>query len=343
MDFRRPADENDSVPTPRSTPVPSRFRSLLALLLAATIGGTGCDRVKDALRREPAVDTRWQGDSATLAANPLVLFHRYSREDGRTRIIPMAAIGDGGFRPLEFAGRGWRLFDLEYLQRGKQLTALRDGRAAGTVTMQRGMWEPTAIDTFPGCDNPSPAGMADVPQGVTLLTNRPPNPLNPVTPLSAGELAEVLARVPTLVAPTLGVGSGLLASRYKREVHVANTGVTSRPTVIVIYDDPEVVPDSVDLFTERPRHLVVILDRGVYGYRPSYTLKTVGNGKSPFRLRFKDYADLDGDGRAELMFSLRPRETKDLPAEWELVTSIMRFEGEAWREQLRWLRVRCGF
>ena len=40
------------------------------------------------------------------------------------------------------------------------------------------------------------------------------------------------------------------------------------PLAIRVAIDPEVVADSVRQMGARPRHLVVVLDKGVYGYKP---------------------------------------------------------------------------
>lgn len=296
---------------------------------------TGCDRVKRSLRPDNS-DPRWQGDSALLAAKPEFLF-RMLRDSTGERVFPMATVGSLGFRPIAFGDRGWRAFDLLYLQKGTRLTSYHEGVATGATEMTRGMWDPPTdpLDTLPGCPVVVPSGKATVSQNTWLLTSGKRPPLKPVTPLSSAELQAALSTVSTLVAPTSGIAGAILA-KYRREVFVVASGIGSRPSIVVLYDDPESLSDTVASIAQRPRQLVVVLDRGVYGFRPSYTFTTLGNRRAAPRIRFLDYLDVDGDGRAELFFGLRnPRP--------QLYTIVLRFENENWREILRFEGNRCQF
>jgi hypothetical protein len=122
--------------------------------------------------------------------------------------------------------------------------------------------------------------------------------------------------------------------RYRRELYVAETGNGPRPTIVVVYDDPEVVADSVRQIGARPRHLVVVLDKGVFGYKPTFIYTTLGNKRSPPRYRYLDHIDVDDDGTSELFFGLR---STGAP----LYTIVLRYEADAWRERLRNERRRC--
>ena len=304
---------------------------MLLPLLAGVVGLSGCEKIKAAIRPANGGDARWQGDSSLLASNPEFLF-RVKRTDKDVRIVPLTTVGSQGFRPVFFGNRGWRAFDLAYLQKGTKLTAYRDGRPAETVEMTRGMWEPPTdpLDTLAGCAVIVPSGKAQVSPDVSLLTSGRRAATHAVKSLSAGELQEALRTVTQLIAPTAGV-SGSMLSRYKREVHVVQSGVSEWPSILVIFDDPEPVADSITPIGQRPRHLIVILDRGRYGYRQSYSYSTVANRKALPRYVFLDYLDVDDDGRAELFFGLRnpPR------AQNAMYTFVLHFENDAWRERLR--------
>jgi hypothetical protein len=312
--------------------LPSRsLRPLLLPLLAGVVGISGCDRLKAAIRPSAGVDLRWQGDSTVLASKPEFLF-RVKRTGNDVRVVPLTTIGSQGFRPLFFGNRGWRAFDLQYLQKGLKVTAHRDGRPAETVEMIRGMWEPPSdpLDTIVGCAILVANGRAQVPPGVTLMASSRRAAPRSVKSLSDGELQDALRKVTQLIAPTAGI-SGSNLSRYKREVHVVQSGVSEWPSILVVFDDPEPLADSVSPLGQRPRHLIVILDRGRYGYRQSYSYSTVANRKSPPRLVFLDYLDVDDDGRAELFFGLR-----NPPTEFNtMYTFVLHFDNEAWRERLR--------
>ncbi len=313
-----------------------RLRDLARRCLPLTFAliGIGCgtaDRVKDALRSDQG-DPVWAGDSTLLAGRPEVLF-RVTRDSAGTRVVPLATMGTQGFRLLTLSDRGWRSFDLEYLQSGHQLTPYRSGRAGAPIATTRGMWEGTPLDSIRGCSIILPAAVASLPDGVELLTSGKRPPLKGVTSLSPGELQTAIDAVPTLIAPAAGISMSMLP-RYKREVFVAETGNGPRPTIVLVYDDPEIVADSVRPMGQRPRHLVVILDKGVYGYKPTYTYSTLGNKLSPPRFRYLDHIDIDDDGKSELFFGLR---IQGAP----LYTIVLKYEVDAWRELLRNERQRC--
>lgn len=306
-----------------------RLLSLAGVALACAVGATGCDRIKEALRGGPGGDPRWTGDSSLLASKPEFLL-RVRRVKGETRVVPMATLGAQGFRPLQLSTRGWRAFDLQYLQKGSRLTVHREGRPAGEAEMLRGMWEPPSdpLDTLAGCGNIVPSARASVGDAARLLTTGRRPPLRPVTPLANSELQAALATVPTLVAPTSGVSGSMLA-RFKREVYVVHSGASRSPSLVLVYNDPVPLADSVAPIAERPRHLVVVLDRGVYGFRPTFTYSTPGNRQATPRLYFVDYLDVDDDGRAELFFGM------DDPRVPPLYTVVLHFQNDAWRELLR--------
>ena len=308
--------------------------ALRALPLGLALLSASCDtteRVKNALKADRG-DPVWQGDSTLLATHPEVLF-RVTRDSAGPRIVPLATMGPQGFRLLTLSDRGWRSFDIDYLFAGKSFTPYRGGRPLAPLTSTRGMWEGAPLDTVRGCSILLPGALAALPEGVEFLTSGKQPPLNPVTPLSAGELQTALEAIAPLIAPAAGISMSMLP-RYRREVHVAETGNGPRPTIIVVYDDPEVAPDSIRPMGARPRHLVVVLDKGVYGYKPTFTYTTLGNKLSPPRYRYLDHFDVDGDGKSELFFGLG---IKGAP----LYTIVLRFDSDAWREMLRNDRQRC--
>ena len=337
MDFRGPVHETHGVRLFRPFVIaPPRLRGVALRVLpwGLALLGASCDataRVKNALKPDEG-NPAWRGDSALLATHPDVLF-RVTRDRDGSRVVPLATMGPRGFRLLSLSDRAWRAFDLDYLFSGKSLTPYRDGRSLTPVTSIRGMWEGAPLDTIDGCTILLPAAVAPIPDGVEFFTSGTRPPLKPVRPLSAGELEAAINMVPTLIAPSAGIAMSMLP-RYRRDVYVAETGTGSRPSIVVVYDDPEVVADSVLLMGARPRQLVVVLDQGVYGYRPTFTYATLGSRRSPPRFRYLDHIDMDGDGKSELFFGLGVRRAP-------LFTIVLRFEAEAWREVLRNKRQRC--
>jgi len=318
-----------AIATARLRAVALRALPLGLVFLAAACETT--EKVKNALKADQG-DPVWQGDSTLLATHPEVLF-RVTRDSAGPRIVPLATMGPKGFRLLTLSDRGWRSFDLEYLFAGTSLTPYRGGRALASVTTTRGMWEGAPLDTIRGCSILLPGALASLPDGVEFFTSGERPPLKPVTPLSAGEVQTAIDAIATLIAPAAGISMSMLP-RYQRKVYVAETGNGPRPTIVVVYDDPEVAADSVRPMGARPRHLVVVLDKGVYGYKPTFTYSTLGNKLSPPRYRYLDHIDVDDDGKSELFFGLG---IKGAP----LYTIVLRFEVDAWHELLRNERQRC--
>jgi hypothetical protein len=261
-----------------------------------------------------------------LANKPGVVFRLVPFNDSLVRVVPVASIGAQGARNIRMGNRGWRAFDLTYLQSDAPLHAVRRGRTTEGIARHRGYWEPSPLDSLlTGCAAMFPTGFARLSDSqLQLASSVPTTPLKYPQELSEGELQKAIDLVPLLIAPTAGISTSQL-QRYERRVFQVPSGSGPNPSIVLEFDDPEVPPDSVQPMGERPRHLIVVLDKGVYGYKPSWTYKSLGNRKDKVRLRFLDYVDVNGDGLAELFFGARiataPR-----------FTMMLKFETDVWRE-----------
>jgi hypothetical protein len=312
---------------------PPRIRLASGTLLVALFSLTGCDRIKSALN-PPPVDNAWQNDSTLLAQRPVVLFRAVRTADG-ARAVPFATVGAKGVRALTLTGRGWRALDVQSMQSGNAFVPYRGSEALTPLVSSRGMWEGTQLDSLPGCNQLLPGAAMTIPDGVHLLTSgRTPLRALP-NGISDGELQDVMNVVTTLVAPSSGVPLSKM-SRYRRDVAVVGTGATRSPTIVVTYEDPEELPEGATRLAERPRQLIVVLDKGIYGYKPSLTLADVSSSRIAPRKRFLGALDGDGDGRAELYFGL----SEKIPRA-ELVAYSYRYEGDTWIAAFTYERTRC--
>ncbi len=306
-------------------------RRLLPLLLGAAPLLAACDSIKHRLNPQTG-DPVWQGDSALVAGRPDVVY-RVVRDKAGTKIIPVATGGTTGFEPMLMSDRGWRLFDLEYMHSSKSVVPVRGGTLLPPVGIRRGMWEGAALDTLPGCQVMPPAALVDVPADVQLVASGEKLRPADVAPLDASAREVALSSIATLIAPSAGIAPSMI-TRYERTVAVVPTGASRTETIVVTYDDPDALPDSIPPIAQRPRHLIVVLDKGVYGFKPTYVFKTVGNAKDQPRRRFLGAFDADHDGKAELFFGLQD-------PKWTLVTYALKWDIDAWHEQFKYERARC--
>lgn len=335
MDIRRPTDETAPV-IPFSRILPRRVFRCAAIALVASAGATalgGCDRLKSALN-PPVVDLGWQADSTLLASRPTLLL-RVVRDAKGTRAVPIGTVGARGLRPLNMTPRGWRALDVDFLHAGHSAVPYRGSTPLSPLAITRGMWEGEPLDTLPGCLVVTPAAKLEIPDGVHLLTSGTAPLRTASDAISEGELQSVLNVVNTLVAPSAGVSLSQM-SKYSRTVAVVGTNATSRPTIVVSYDDPTELPDSATRIAERPRQLIVVLDKGVYGYKPSLTFADVSSSRVAPRRRFLGALDTNNDGKAELYFGLGPKISRA-----ELVTYGYVYEGDTWIERFSYERTRC--
>lgn len=321
----------------------SRQRTIAVLAIAvATAIGCGRDSAVGRAFAGDPTESRWIRDSLLLAERPEILF-RVLPDGGSAFVVPLGTVGSDGLRQLKLSERGWRRVDAEYMHTGKTLTAYRSGRAAESIRMFRGMWQPGAapLDTL-NCPVVIPMARAILTGAnegrafAALATTGTRPPLTHTKTLSPTEISKAIENIGTLVAPSSGIAPGQL-SRYERRVVQIPTGINGSSTLLVEYNDPAPLPDSLKPFGERPRQFIVALDRGTYSYRSTYSFATVGSSQTPPRLEFLDYLDVDDDGVPELFFGLRER------ALAPLYTLVLRYENEAWREIYRTVGNRCDF
>jgi hypothetical protein len=301
----------------------------MAAAALAVLGA--CDRVKAALN-PPQLDSAWQSDSALLSQAPTLLYRVVRDADG-SKLIPIGTVGSG-FRPLSLTERGWRALDVQYLHGGNAAVPYRNGDALAPIATSRGMWEGGALDST-RCGVLSPAALAPVPDGVHLLTSGSTPMAAPAQRIGDAELRQVVEVTNSLVAPSAGVSLSRMSS-YTRTVHVGSTGVTEQPTIVIVYEDPEALPDSATRIAERPRQLIVVLDKGVYGYKPSLTLTDVNPSRISPRRRFLGFMDTNGDGKSELFLGLGAQIPRG-----DLVTFSYRWEGSTWIEDASFEKVWC--
>lgn len=321
----------------RSTFAARLSASLGALLLATACGEGGRPQL---FGGDPG-PSRWERDSAFLATQPTLLFRVVPDASGALT-IPIAAIGANGISGLSLSAQAWRQVDRTYMQSGQTLAVLRGSRVVDSMRMFRGMWQPGAapLDSL-SCPVVVPVGRA-LKTGLAsealgaFATNGPRPPLTSDRLMTSDEIERALSNIGTLVAPSSGIPPGQLA-RYNRRVTQVPTGINGGNTLVVEYNDPTPLPDSIPAFGERPRQFIVVLDRGNFGVRPTFSFSTIGSLRSPRKQVFLDYLDVDDDGTPELLFGLED------PGPFVAYTSVLRYQNDSWRETYRFNGNRCVF
>ncbi|HEX5580319.1 MAG TPA: hypothetical protein VFX39_02010 [Gemmatimonadaceae bacterium] len=271
--------------------------------LAATIltVGSGCDKASEAELAAAALRAGTPGDTLDVGSRPPVLYQLFG-ERHAPRMLPVAAVVDGRIEPIILGDSGWRAFDLVYHRPGSVYTIYQDGRATGTATVTKPMWDADgrAIYRLPGCRAHTPLAAVDVdaplPAGflVEHLATDAPIADRPRRPVRGAHLTEA-RRVASAVAEELGVSEEELERLEFRSAAVA-TGASDSPTLAISFIDA-----TGRSRTGGPvRHLFILADAGPAGYAPTYTRLVRSTDSTGYR-RYVDHLDLTGDGVDELI------------------------------------------
>jgi hypothetical protein len=254
-----------------------------------------------------AADSVAAGLDALLAARPPVLYQVFGGR-GDPRMLPVAALVDGGIRPLRLSGAAWQRFDSLYHRPGAVYTVYQDGRPAGSARVTRPMWDERGEPLYelPHCRQPTPLAAvhlkAPPPIGFFvehLATNARVERAPRVRAARLGRRADVVAegrRVAAQAAEAAGVEAAAL-ERLDFRVTAVDVGAGAEPTLVVSFVDPAATATAPGGAT----HLFVLADRGADGYVPTYArLVRGGDGSARYR-RYVDHLDLTGDGVDELV------------------------------------------
>lgn len=293
------------------------------------------DKIDEKLYATAAPDDGgWKRDSTLIAKNPAVLY-RVVRKKSDEFIFPIAVLSKGIPRNLRLSKRGWATFDIQTLYEGKEVTPVQNGRAGSPVKMRQGMWETASapLDTFPPnvCRSPIPIGKVSLPAGTDIVVTNYKLPTE-VRTLTEGEMMAAVHQVPTLVTPGLGITPSVLASYARTVRQIPRVG--ANPAVFVEYHDARPVTDTSSIEQRLPRHVLIILEKGVYTYRPSWIYTTTGKPNDRPILKYLESMDLDGDGNAEVLYGVDVGNNMSF-------TIAFRQYNDTWKEFWRRSPVRC--
>jgi hypothetical protein len=291
-----------------------------AIILGIVVAAAGCD--KTAGDAPAATDV-----SLDLAANPDLVFHVFG-DRSAPRMLPFAAIRDSELVPITLSAEGWRAFDAKYFQPGATYPTYRDGRSAGTVTVQRGMWIGAPLYTLPGCTNALPMATVAIvdtaPGGYTVeqfAMTRADTAPRVRTAMPADSIRAIAKRLGHEAGRRAGIEPGTLDSLDFRAIAIT-TGATPRPTIVLSFIDPRGGEGSGG---GRTAHVFVIADDAGSGYAASFSHTVNGDAARADYRAFLEHLDLTGDGVSELLL-----------AGWrygqQTVNRVFAWRGGAWRE-----------
>jgi hypothetical protein len=202
---------------------------------------------------------------------------------------------------------GWRELDAQYFPAGRKLPVYRNGAASGELEIVRGMWPADSAPLYevPGCSDVVPHALArlsdpaNYEETVELLasssplaqsTDSRPFPADPET--QGRTLAGAVAAAADIGPEDL---NGLdYHARWLR----TGVGANGR-TLLASYIDPEA--GDLGPGAGSTAVLVLLAEDSAGAFSTSFQHARVGEARSVDFRRIINYADLDGDGKSEIL------------------------------------------
>lgn len=295
--------------------------SILALAIA-------CDK------QTPEPQAEASPEYTDLSGSPTILFQVFGPREA-PRVAPIAVVRGTGLAPLVLDDAGWRQLDSSQFAPGRVHSLYRNGVEVGTLEIVQGMYGPdSTLYSVPGCRVVVPHAIgritaargAEVEQTVELLGSSAPlvqvvdtRPF-PVRPEAQGRtLASAVATAANIGAEDL---NGLdFHARWLR------TGVGAmKRTLLASYIDP----NAGDLGPGAGNTSVVLVmaEDSAGTFATSYQHALSGESRSVEFQRLVNYADLNADGKSELVMEV-----------WRYAgiptLSVLSHDGTRWAESFR--------
>ena len=224
---------------------------------------------------------------------------------------------------------GWREFDRKYFREGQTYPTYRDGRLAGYVTVNRGMWTPEALYTLGQCRNVIPMASVSLSDtGRTRTTvlqfaltraDSTPRPRPTMTPDSVRAIAK---RLGYAAGATVELSPEALDSLDFRALAIV-TGARGHPTIVLSFIDPQ--GGDAGRGMGNTEHVFVVADNDGTGYVATFTHAWNGDAaRAEFRA-FVDHLDVTGDGVSEIITDV------SVPGS-ETTTRVLSWRDGIWRE-----------
>lgn len=271
-----------------------------ALIASILVLAASCDKQTQGPRRSSA-------DGFTdLSAAPTILFSVFGPRES-PKLAPIAVVTTGGLTPIVLDDAGWRELDSIYFASGRKLPMYRNGAAIGELEIVRGMWPADSLPLYevPGCSRVVPQALArfanpsDFEETVEFLASSAPLAQAADTrrlPTDVDAQGRTLAGA---VATAADIGpEDLNGLDYHARWLRTGVGANGR-SLLASYIDP----DAGDLGpgAGSTAVVVVIAEDSADTFTTSYQHARVGEARSVDFRRVINYADLDGDGKSEIL------------------------------------------
>lgn len=271
-----------------------------ALIASILVLAVACDKQTQAPRDTAA------GNRTDLSTSPTILFTVFGPRE-TPKLAPIGVVTTTGLKPLTLDDAGWRELDSVYFAAGRKLPMYRNGAAIGELEIVRGMWPADSMPLYevPGCSRVVPQALARFADPAAfeetvefLASSAPLVQPGDTRPFPANPEAQGLT-LAGAVASAADIGAedlnGLdFHARWLR----TGVGANGR-SLLASYIDP----DAGDLGPGAGSTAVLVLlaEDSAGTFNTSYQHARVGEARSVDFRRVINYADLDGDGKAEIL------------------------------------------
>jgi len=292
-----------------------------AFIIGIVVVAVGCDKT--------AGDSPTpSGEAFDLNASADLVFHVFG-EPGDTRMMPVLAVRDSALVVVNLDSAGWRQFDQKYFRQGQTYPTYRDGRLAGHVTVNRGMWDPEALYSLGQCRNVIPmasVSLSDTTRtGTTVLQfamTRTDSTVRPRTTMTSDSVRAIAKRLGHAAGATVELSPEALDSLDFRALAIV-TGAREHPTIVLSFIDPQ--GGDAGRGAGNTEHVFVVADNNGTGYAATFTHAWNGDAaRAEFRA-FVDHLDLTGDGVSEIITDV------SVPGS-ETTTRVLSWRGGIWRD-----------
>ncbi len=299
----------------------------IAIIASILVLAAACDK-----QAAPPRDAAPTVEYTDLSDSPTVLFQVFGPRD-EPRVAPIAVVRNGGLERIALDESGWRELDSAQFSPGRVLHLYRNGAAVGTMEIVRGMYGMDGtLYSVPGC-------RVVVPQAIGRMASTTAMEETVELIAASAPLAQVADRRPfpagpeaqgrtlaSAAATAAGVGpedlSGLdFHARWLR----TGVGAMGR-TLLASYIDPSA--GDLGPGAGNTSMVLVMAEDSAGAFNTSYQHALSGEARSVEFQRVLNYADLNGDGKSELV--MEAWRYAGIPT-----LSVLSHDGARWTESFR--------